>query len=233
MSTEDTEQQYWYFEDNTGSATSYCKLVAEAVPNVSTNSGAGGFSGVTNARYRCKGFDRYVAMLYPETRELEEDYVEKTPDGDVTKTRIVKKTIYGDTIQWWINAHEAKVLELGGDIGAREGEMSEEQYALKEISDSLNIVSYFSDEPALFKELSCYWIEGTYDDENIAVLETTTPAEEVDLSQQLLKAGQILRCGYDQNIADPGVHQNRDGIVDHGLVIDGKQLLGCDHGQRI
>ena len=58
-------------------------------------------------------------------------------------------------------------------------------------------------------------------------------SELVAVSQEDLKAGQILRRGDDQNIADPGVHQDGNRIVDHRFVIDREQLLGCDHSQRI
>ena len=60
---------------------------------------------------------------------------------------------------------------------------------LSNISSSLNIINYFSDTPELLKELSCYWIEGSYDNKNIAVLEDTSPAEAINLSEELLASG--------------------------------------------
>ena len=58
-------------------------------------------------------------------------------------------------------------------------------------------------------------------------------AELVPVAQKDLKARQILRRGDDQDLADPGAHQNRDRIVDHRLVVDRQQLLRSNHGQRI
>ena len=45
------------------------------------------------------------------------------------------------------------------------------------------------------------------------------------VAQQGLKAGQVGRGGDDQDVADAGQHQRRERVVDHGLVIDGQQLL--------
>lgn len=57
------------------------------------------------------------------------------------------------------------------------------------ISSRLNILLYFADTPALLRELNCYWIEGDYTNDNIAVLDSTTPEEEIDISNELLKSG--------------------------------------------
>ena len=59
------------------------------------------------------------------------------------------------------------------------------------ITSRLNILSYFASTPALLRELNCYWIEGDYTNDNIAVLEDTTPAQEVDLANELLDAGYV------------------------------------------
>jgi len=53
------------------------------------------------------------------------------------------------------------------------------------ISDELNIFAYFADSPDLLKELSYYWIEGSYDDEHIASLDSTSPEEEIKLALEL------------------------------------------------
>ena len=59
------------------------------------------------------------------------------------------------------------------------------------IAKRLNILSYFANTPDLLRELNCYWIEGDYTNDNIAVLENTTPEEEIELSNELLSCGQI------------------------------------------
>ena len=51
--------------------------------------------------------------------------------------------------------------------------------------------------------------------------------------QQRLKARRVGGCGDNQNILDPRQHQRGQGIVDHGLIVHGQQLLARDHGQGI
>ena len=53
------------------------------------------------------------------------------------------------------------------------------------------------------------------------------------VAQQRLKARGVRGGGNDQNVLDARQHQRRQRIVDHRLVIDGQQLLGCDHRQRV
>ena len=45
--------------------------------------------------------------------------------------------------------------------------------------------------------------------------------------------GQVLRCGDEADIPDAGHHQGGQGIIDHGLVINGHELLADAEGQRI
>lgn len=63
--------------------------------------------------------------------------------------------------------------------------------SISAITSRLNILSYFASTPALLRELNCYWIEGDYTNGNIAVLEETTPEEEIDLANELLDAGRV------------------------------------------
>ena len=53
------------------------------------------------------------------------------------------------------------------------------------------------------------------------------------VTQQRLKARGVGRGGDDQNVLNARQHQGRQRIVDHRLVIDGQQLFGCDHRQRV
>ena len=47
------------------------------------------------------------------------------------------------------------------------------------------------------------------------------------------KRGCILRCRDDQDVANAGKHQRRKRIIDHRLVVHGKQLLGNRLSHRI
>jgi len=42
------------------------------------------------------------------------------------------------------------------------------------------------------------------------------------VAEQLLEARQILGGGDEQNLAQAGQHQGREGIIDHRLVVDGQ-----------
>ena len=53
------------------------------------------------------------------------------------------------------------------------------------------------------------------------------------VSQQTLEVRQILRRGDDQNVTDARHHQHAQRVVDHRLVIHGKQLLRGHRGQRV
>lgn len=165
-------EDYWYFFDVTD-GSSYCKLKSAAVFDES-----GEMEG-----YRCDGFDRYIAYCYPNDE-----------NGTIT---------YTDSLQSWIDKHENVVNTLNKEIygysyetenpksGSLYGRIKNTSDRLDEISSELNILSYFSDTPSLLRELNCYWIEGDYTNENIAVLEETTPEEEINLSNELLESGRV------------------------------------------
>ena len=53
------------------------------------------------------------------------------------------------------------------------------------------------------------------------------------ITQQLLKTGQVIRSGNDQDLVDARHHQGTERVVDHGLIIDGHQLLADGQGDRV
>ena len=153
---------YWYFTDSTDGA-SYCKLQSSVAIDKTSES----------STYYCSGFDRYIAYCFP---------IFNQSTGNAT---------YTDTLQIWIDlwngcvaTHIAESKQLEKTIDSISGQ-------LDDISSKLNIIAYFSDTPNLLRELNCYWIEGDFTNENIAVLETTTPEEELDLSNELLDTGYV------------------------------------------
>ena len=170
----DNGTQYWYFTDSNG--LSYCKLKGSSKVNKETS--------VTT--YECSGFDRYIAMLFP----VVEEKTEITNEGTENEKRTTKKiTKYIDFVQSWIDLHESRVSDLNSNIVVTDSRMEILLTSIKAISDSLNIISYFSNTPSLLRELNCYWCEGEFDNNNIAVLDTTTYAEEIDLANELMAAG--------------------------------------------
>ena len=153
---------YWYFSDvNDGS--SYCKLQSAVTVNKDS----------VTSTYYCGGFDRYIAYSYPIVEE---------------GTGV---TTYTDSVQEWINLRESLVSSLNSTNSSLEANINSVSASLDNISSRLNILAYFASTPALLRELNCYWIEGDYTNDNIAVLEETTPEEEIDLSNELLDAGYI------------------------------------------
>lgn len=165
---------YWYFSD-ASDGSSYCKLQSATTVNKDSETSS----------YYCGGFDRYIAYSYP------------------TVDQRTGKTIYTDSVQEWINLREELVTSLNIILygygyetdnpteSSISGQIKFISACLDAISSRLNILSYFADTPTLLRELNCYWIEGDYTNDNIAVLKETTPEEEIDLSNELLNAGYI------------------------------------------
>ena len=153
---------YWYFSD-VSDGSSYCKLQSAVTVNKDS----------ATSTYYCGGFDRYIAYSYPIVEE---------------GTGV---TTYTDSVQEWINLRESLVNSLNSTNSSLEASINSVSASLDAISSRLNILSYFASTPALLRELNCYWIEGDYTNDNIAVLEETTPEKEIDLANELLDAGYI------------------------------------------
>ncbi len=90
----------------------------------------------------------------------------------------------------WVNKKTVVVNGLNSSISSVESDIEYIKSQMKAITNQVNIISYFSNTPLLLKELSKYWIEGDYTNDNISILETTTPEEEIDLCYELLESGQ-------------------------------------------
>lgn len=151
---------YWYFSD-ASDGSSYCKLQSAVTVNKSA----------LTSTYYCGGFHRYIAYTYP--------LIDETTGA----------TTYTDTVQSWINIRESIVSSLNATNASLQASIDSVSSAIDAISSNLNILAYFANTPDLLRELNCYWIEGDYTNDNIAVLEETTPAEAIDLANELLEAG--------------------------------------------
>ena len=53
------------------------------------------------------------------------------------------------------------------------------------------------------------------------------------VAEEALEAGQVVGRGDDEDVADAGEHQGRDGIIYHRLVVDGEELLAHALGDGI
>lgn len=58
-------------------------------------------------------------------------------------------------------------------------------------------------------------------------------AEGFAVAEELLEAGEIFRVGDDEDVADIGEHEDREGIVDHRFVVDGQKLFAHHAGEWI
>ncbi len=60
-----------------------------------------------------------------------------------------------------------------------------------------------------------------------------THAEAAAVAEKLAVGRQVAGRGDDEHLADAGEHQQAQGVIDHGLVVDRQQLLADDHGHRV
>lgn len=196
----DSESSYWYFSD-VSDGSSYCKLKSATTVNADTKE---------SVNY-CGGFTRYIAYTYPTVDKTTGkviffngiDPVQEWIGLHEQRVKQFNKDLcgYGFALDGYdytqtvetVDGTIAIITESGGRLSPTDdsiyGQINQTNAAIEEIAGRLNIFSYFADSPTLLRELNCYWIEGDYTNDNIAVQDTTTPEEEIDLSNQLLQAG--------------------------------------------
>ena len=93
-------------------------------------------------------------------------------------------------VYYWLNAYSAEYDKLEAEIEENESDIDDVTEQMTEISSKLNLQNYMSEYPGLYEELRHYWREGDYEDEYLAVLDSTTLAEELDLAEELMAAGE-------------------------------------------
>ena len=95
-----------------------------------------------------------------------------------------------EDIQTWIDLYTTKEVGIQNEIDSVDSEINVVNESLNNIANSLNIIGYFSSTPKLLKELKCYWVEGTYSNDNIAVSDDTTMDERIELANELMAGGE-------------------------------------------
>src|SRR5467141_2619974 len=50
------------------------------------------------------------------------------------------------------------------------------------------------------------------------------------VSEQPQKVSSVFSAGHEKDFLYPRIHKRLDGVIDHRLVIDGKQMLVCHSG---
>ena len=178
MTTQNTSSEgFWYFKDDSY-AQGYCKLIGSSIVGASGNSTC-----------YCGGFDRYIAYCHPVIEDGVISYVDRLQQwvnlrqGQINR---INTDLYGYTSD--IDDHGNDVIPTPTSLYGQANAYIDE---LDTISSNLNIISYFAKFPNLLKELNCYWIEGDYTNDNIAVLDSTTPDVEIDLCNELMSEGYV------------------------------------------
>lgn len=91
----------------------------------------------------------------------------------------------------WIDINEKYNLQLKYRDSQLELEINNVLDEMKDINSRCNILRYMKNkDDSLYKELESYWIEGDYENTNLAVLDTTTIEEEIDLALELKENGE-------------------------------------------
>lgn len=91
----------------------------------------------------------------------------------------------------WMNKYDIKKSAIQAAKETCESAIEAIKAQLEAYASTLNIIKYFADSPALLKELYCYWIEGDYTNDNIAITDDTTQSEAIELANELLESGKI------------------------------------------
>ena len=183
LSDSNSGDRYYYFSDDP-TGFSYCMLQSASIVDKDT---------VESINY-CGGFVRYIAYCYPEVKDGKTTYKDKLQDWIDLREELVEgfnNDLYGYPYTLDGNQYDSQGVVIEPTAESLMGEIRTIEGVLNKISSSLNIISYLSDTPRLLRELNCYWIEGEYKNENIAVSEETSSDDAIKLSNELLSAGYI------------------------------------------
>lgn len=102
---------------------------------------------------------------------------------------VERYTVYSN-ISEWLTIYGTVIDDKQSTIDARQATADAVLAQMQAIADETNILKYFADTPSLLTELKYYWIEGDYNNENLAVLDSTTQEEAIDLARELLACGE-------------------------------------------
>lgn len=120
-----------------------------------------------------------------------EGMISITIEAIFTITSLISTIAFTNLIQKWIAIYEHKVSEYNAKISEHQADIDEYDAYLNQIASDLNILNYVSKTSGLLRELTSYWIEGDYKDDNISVSADATISEEIELSKELLRVGEI------------------------------------------
>ena len=179
-----------YFID--GNNNSYCKLTGKAKPEyrVAIAGEQGALQVVANDAIPSVNTIRIgdTGLIDDETGE----YSVSIGSYVVIDTYVggYQRYVPYEDIQTWIDLYTTKEVGIQNEIDSVDSEINAVNESLNNIANSLNIIGYFSSTPKLLKELKCYWVEGTYSNDNIAVSDDTTMDERIELANELMAGGE-------------------------------------------
>ncbi len=102
---------------------------------------------------------------------------------------VERYTVYSN-ISAWLTIYGKVIDDKQSVIDARQSTADNILSQMQDIANETNILKYFSDSPTLLTELRNYWIEGDYNNDNLAVLDSTTQEEAIDLAKELMACGE-------------------------------------------
>ena len=102
---------------------------------------------------------------------------------------IERYTVYS-AVSGWLTIYGNLIDSKQKLIDTRKATADGISAQMQAIADEVNILKYFSSTPVLMSELRNYWIEGDYNNEHLAVLDSTKPEEAIDLARELLSCGE-------------------------------------------
>ena len=212
---ESTSTAYLYFKD--GDNNSYCKaivkgevvvakdadgVVAKLVADEDRTATIGGVTftlrlnnnalqvkvGSTAMTLDADGVFTYNNARYQATRSAD-DYATIHKFYVSGFRRFTKPTeVVGDN--GWLNLWGSRINTLKGNLETAQTDIASDQAALK--NATCEVKAFIKGQPdgdKLYSELSHYWIEGDYSNDNIAVQEDATIDETIEIAEELIEAG--------------------------------------------
>lgn len=211
----DDSSAYLYFSDDT-SKKSYCKLrVASEIGVVKDSSGNIAKNGTVTVRGNTFNVTTSTDYFYVTPTggtkisvskskssfiyNGEQFKITQSADGITSvycyyvagfKRYSTYKTLTGESN--WFDIWSDKVADLKADKDAKQKEIDELTVAMEDIAEECDVKKFVKNRgDDLYNEFLNYWIEGEYNNDSIAALDSTTMDERIELAQELMAAGVV------------------------------------------
>ena len=107
--------------------------------------------------------------------------------------------VTADQLDTWLSKYQKICRDIERTKNNYESQIKSKEDMLSEISNSINILNYIRrplngeskrEAEALLAELECYWFEGEYTNDHIAINDNMDGQQIIELSKELMKCGQ-------------------------------------------